>query len=191
MSLANLIALVSSVNVDPNTASEINDGPEIVETVIGRNLPKPVRGKKVPAPIHNQVAAQVVTIDANTFMSKMRKARDRNEQIQAIMEYTGKDRTTVSSNFGTFDQESRARAMREIRGVNTAGPSRAEQRQAERSAAGFVAGMPKPQQRIVLDLQARAVSLAESRDNAKTDAERAQYQTLLNATNEALSQMGF
>ena len=206
MSLANIIALVSQHNVDPTTTPDIDDSPAIVETVIGRNLPKPVRGKKqavetgeVAAPIHSTSQApsmalqvEVVKLDARAFFKALSKSKTRDESIAAIAGYTGLSLQAVSADFGNADREARAAAQRELRGAPvTTGPSREEIRAAHRSAAGFVAGMPAPQQRLVRDLRARAISLAESRDKATTAMERGQFQVLLDSTNAALKELGF
>lgn len=219
MSLANIIALVSQHNVDPTTTPDHDDSPEIVETVIGRNLPKPVRGKiptdtgEQAAPIHSNNEGKAMvhgltmpekgSLDAKGYLLAVRnagkrpndkgalvfdKAHERNDLICAIHAYVGYDNRR---DFGTQDSEARAKAQRELRGGVTPGPTREEKRSAERSMTGFVKGMPAPQQRMVRDLQARAVSLAESRDKATTALERGQFQVLLNECNKALAELGF
>ena len=208
MDLANIIALVSQHNVDPTTAPECSVDPEVTETVIGRNLPKPVRGKipatahtgEQAAPIHHSTAPKTVErfidkLDAKGFMVAMRKAKTRDESIVAICGYTGLTWNVVSGDFGNQDREARAAAMREIRAAQgikvIPGPSKEEKRSAERSMLGFVHGMPVPQQRLVLDLRARAQSAAEARDKATTDQERSMHQTVLDAANKALAELGF
>ncbi len=216
MSLANLIAFVSSVNADPSTQPEHNvEEPKVVTVV--RNAPqsesKRAKASKSAAPIHNPNAGKSMTpgitlperntLDAKGFLLAMRNAGKRpndkglmvvhpnevrNDQIKAIHAYCGYDNR---GDFGSQDQAARAKAQRELRGEKFAGPSREEQRAASRSVAGFVAGMPKPQQRIVLDLQARAVSLTDAMLAAKTSEERAKYKGLLDQTNDALAQLGF
>ncbi len=219
MDLANIITFVSLANVDPSTAPEIDDSPEVVETLVGRNLPKPERASKKQAmvknqaaPIHNQASAPGVLLntgdklDAKSFILAMRNAgkrwvekdgvtrqvfdrnHERPDQIQAIASYCGYDN---SRDFGSQQQAAMAQAQREMRGPQPLGPSREEQRAATKSLAGFVHGMPAPQQRLVRDLQARAVSLAESRDKATSAIERSQFQVMLDATNKALAELGF
>lgn len=228
MSLANIIALVSQHNVDPTTTPDHDDSPEIVETVIGRNLPKPVRGKiptdtgEQAAPIHSNNEGKAMvhgltmpernTLDAKAFLLACRDAgkrsfesvdqatgevrrvikvdqtKVRDDLICAIHAYCGYDNRR---DFGSQDAEARAKAQRELRGGVVPGPTREEKRSAERSMTGFVKGMPAPQQRMVRDLQARAVSLAESRDKAATALERGQFQVLLDSTNAALKELGF
>lgn len=195
MSLANIIALVSSVNADPTTVPDTSDEPLTVVTVVGRNIPKPSKGQKA-APIQDPNAGKSMTpglalperntLDAKSFLLTVRRAKDRNEVIQAIHAYCGYNHT---GNFGTQEQEARAKAQRELRGVVTSGPSREEQRSAARSAAGFVAGMPKPSQRILADLKAREQAFAEAMIDAKTDEERATYQTALQQVRGAIDEM--
>ena len=208
MSLANIISFVSIANVDPTTTPDHDDAPELTETVLGRNLPKPVRGKiptitasepttgEQAAPIHHGPKPVIVRptfdkLDARGFLLACRKTKTRDEGIAAIVAYTGLDWNTVASNFGTQDQEARAKAQRELRGGVAPGPTREEKRSAERSMSGFIAGLPVPQQRLVLDLRARAISAAESRDKATTPKERADFQDLLDKTNAALKELGF
>jgi len=106
MDLANIIALVTSAHIDPTTASEINVDPEVTETVIGRNLPKPVRGKKqavesgaVAAPIHHKPAVFGVampernTLDAKSFLIACRDAGKRS--FESVNEATGEVRQVV------------------------------------------------------------------------------------------------
>lgn len=220
MDLANIIALVSQHNVDPTTTPDIDDSPEVVETLIGRNLPRPERKSKQvvsrneSAPIHNQASAPGVLLntgeklDAEQFIMAMRNAgkrrvegksglvfdknHERTDQIQAIASYCGYDNT---ANFGSQQQAAMAKAQSEMRAkrgiVLVVGPSREERKAAERSMTGFVHGMPVPQQRIVLDLQARAQAAAEARDKATTEQDRAMHQAVLTEANKALAELGF
>lgn len=119
---------------------------------------------------------------------KVDQTKVRDDLICAIHAYCGYDNRR---DFGSQDAEARAKAQRELRGGVVPGPTREEKRSAERSMTGFVKGMPAPQQRMVRDLQARAVSLAESRDKAATALERGQFQVLLDSTNAALKELGF
>jgi hypothetical protein len=215
MDLANIIALVSQHNADPSTAPDIDDSPEVVETVIGRNLPRAKRGMSAAdvvkavtststgdgsqsAPIHSGpkpvVVAQPETpkLDAKAFILAIRKAKTRDDSIAAIVGYTGLAWHVVSCDFGNQDREARAKASRELSGKPIVlGPSREERKAAERSMTGFIHGMPVPQQRIVLDLRARAQSAAEARDKATTDQDRAMHQAVLTAANKALAELGF
>lgn len=218
MSLANLISLVSSAHIDPTTAPEIDDSPEVTETVLGFNgHGMPIRKGKLrsddkgdgsqAAPIHNGPKPQgmempELKINAPDFIKAMRnagiiiaegkrvfdKSKERSDKIAAIHSYLGYDNRR---DFGSQEQEAMRHAQRAMRG-NPAitGPTREEQRAATKSLAGYVHGMPAPQQRLVLDLQARRVSAAEARDKATTDAERAQHQTMLDAANNALAELG-
>ena len=106
MDLANIIALVTSAHIDPSTAPEVNVDPEVTETVIGRNLPKPVRGKKqavesgaVAAPIQAKPAVFGVampernTLDAKSFLLACRDAGKRS--FEKVNEVTGEVHTVV------------------------------------------------------------------------------------------------
>jgi hypothetical protein len=106
MSLANIIAFVTSAHIDPTTAPEINVDPEVTETVIGRNMPKSVRGKKqanttgaVAAPIHHKPAVFGVTmperntLDAKGFLLACRDAGKRS--FEKTNEVTGEVHTIV------------------------------------------------------------------------------------------------
>lgn len=227
MDLANIIALVSSANVDPSTRPEVNVEPEIVETVIGRNLPKPVRGKipasntgEQAAPIHNKPAVFGVTLperntlDAKGFLLACRDAGKRS--FQSVNEVTGEVRTMVKvdqgkvredlicaihayigydnrRDFGSQDQEARAKAQREIRAAQgykvAAGPTREEQRSAARSMSGFVAGMPAPAQKLLANLRAREQSTVEAMLDAKTEEEKAAHSALLVTIRKAIDEL--
>lgn len=186
MDLASIIALVSQHNADPSTVSETVET-EIVETVIGRNLPKPQRGSKavVTAPIHVTPAAPSMT--AQSFIVAMRKARSRDESIEAIVAYTGLPRNVVASNFGTHDQEARAKAQRELRGFKVTGPTREEKRSAERSMSGFVAGMPRHDQKLLANLKAREQAAVEAMIDATTEQDRAAHKAMLDQVRAAIA----
>lgn len=187
MDLANIIALVSSHNADPTTTPDIIEE-EITHTVVKRGAIV----EKVAAPIQGAPAPKVMalpqtgTLDAQGFMKAARSAKGRNEMIAAIAAYCG---YSHSGNFGTQEQEARAKAMREIRGVNTAGPSRAEQRAAARSVAGFVHGMPDPSQRILANLRARETAAVEAMLSAKSDSEKAAHKVVLDQIQKAIDEM--
>ena len=210
MSLANIIALVTSYNADPTTTPEHNVAPAITETVVGRNLPSKKQAKHTgaqAAPIHNPNAGKSMTpgitmperntLDAKGFLDAMRTAGKRpndkgimalhpnevrNDQIKAIHAYCGYDNRR---DFGSQDLEARAKAMRDLRGA----PKVTENKSPSRSVAGFVAGMPKPSHRILLDLQARERSVAEAMIDAKTEEEKAQHRAVLMQIREAISQI--
>lgn len=118
MDLANIIALVSQHNADPSTMSEIDDSPEVVEVLIGRNLPKPERaGKKQTQSPTEQVEASPDSskginpqaprkpgptttalpdrgsLDGRSFLLTLRDAGKRS--FQSINEVTGEVRTVV------------------------------------------------------------------------------------------------
>jgi hypothetical protein len=203
MDLANILSLVLNANVDPSSAPEINVEPEVTETLIGRNLPKVGRGKKlaavlaeVSAPIHSTAQAPSVTIaapveklDARAFFKALSKAKTRDENIAAIAGYTGQTVGAISADFGNADREARAAAQRELRGTPVAGPSREEIRAAHRSAAGFVAGMPAPAQKLLANLVAREKAAVNAMIDAKSPQEKAAHATVLEGIREAMAKL--
>lgn len=204
MDLANLIALVSAANVDPSSAPEINVEPEVTETLIGRNLPKVGRGKKlaavlaaVTAPIHSTAQAPSVTttaapvekLDARAFFKALSKAKTREENIAAIAGYTGQTALVIGADFGNADREARAAAQRELRGTPVAGPSREEIRAAHRSAAGFVAGMPAPAQKLLANLVAREKAAVNAMIDAKSPEEKAAHAKVLETIRTAIAEL--
>lgn len=101
------------------------------------------------------------TLDAPAFLVALRKAKDRNEEIQAIAGFVGYD---PRENHGTLMMRAKAEAQRMMRPISVSGPSRAEQRSAANSLKGYVAGMPDHRARMLGDLLAREVQTAEARD---------------------------
>lgn len=187
MSLAHLIVSLSSVNADPTTMPEHEEKVERA-TVVSRNAPT---GEQA-APIHSgpkmvgMTLPTAGTLDAKGFIIAARKAKTRNETIVAIASYCG---YVQNGDFGSQEQAARAKAQREIRNEKVTGPSREEERAAAKSAAGFVAGMPKPSQRILLNLQARERAAAEAMIDAKTEAEKAQHKAVLDQCRQAISEL--
>lgn len=113
------------------------------------------------------MVATVEPLDAAGFMLAMRNAGKRpnkhgvlmtdqslvrGDMIQAIAAYVGYD-PMVS--FGAQEQAARAKANRELSGRPIQGPTREEQRNASRSWAGYVHGMPDATQKRLADLKAR------------------------------------
>lgn len=217
MDLANLISFVSIANVDPNTKPEIDDSPEVVETVIGRNLPKPERASKKQAtaknqaaPIHSKASAPGVTLstgdklDAKSFILAMRNAGkrwvekdgvgrqvfDRNhERNDQIQAIASYCGYDNSRDFGSQQQAAMAQAQREMRGYQPAGPSREEQRSAHRSMTGYVHGMPLPSQKLLANLRAREQAAAEAMIDAKTPEEKATHKAMLDTIRKAIDEL--
>lgn len=195
MSLANLIALVSSVNADPTTTPDHAEHAPVVVTVV-RNAPKAEskRGKasKREAPIHDPNAGKSVTpgitlperntLDAKGFLIACRTSKTRNEMIQAIHAYCGFDNRR---DFGSQEMEARSKAQRELRGA----PKVSEAVAPSQTVRGFVAGMPKPSNRILLNLQARERAAAEAMIDAKTEEEKAVQRGLLDQIQKAISEL--
>ncbi len=107
------------------------------------------------------VMPEVGSLEAKGFLLMMRNAKTQNERIMAIQAYCGYD---MRQPYGNQEMIATMKAKREINPINATGPSREEVRQASRSAAGYVAGMPDNQRRIVQDLLAREKMAAEKRD---------------------------
>lgn len=91
------------------------------------------------------------TYDARRFMAVFRHAKDLTEKKVALSGYKGYDNRR---DFASQEQEALFHVRRETVGV-AAGLDRTTERSAKQTARGYVAGMPKPQERLVLDLQAR------------------------------------
>ncbi len=163
---------------------------EQVLVQVVRNLPRKEKGSPIPALVRVQgvqsVKAEVKpgpvtaplslagTLDAKGFILAMRNAgkrpnaagvmtRDqskvREDEIQAIAAYVGYD---IGGNFGSQEQAARAKANRELSKVPIQGPTREEQRNASKSWAGYVHGMPDNQQRRLANLQARETEAVET-----------------------------
>ncbi len=209
MSLANLIALVSSVNADPTTTPDhVEQEPTIISVV--RNAPqaeKRSKASKSAAPIHNPNAGKSMTpgislperntLDANGFLQAVRnagkrkteegkpffdKSKERDDIIKAIHAYIGYDNRR---DFGSQEQEARAKAQRELRGA----PKVSEATAPSRSLGGYVAGMPQPAHRILLNLQARERAAAEAMIDAKTAEEKAAHKVVLDQVRQAISEL--
>lgn len=217
MDLSSIIALVSSHNADPSATPDHNVEVEAVQVVIGRNMPSKKQVKQVEsrkgeqaAPIHDKPAVFGVTmpdrntLDAKSFLQAMlnagRRINDkggrytdpkevRNDQIQAIHAFVGYDPT---ANFGGQEVAARAEASRRLSGKPIVlGPTKEEQRAASRSAIGFIAGLPKPEARILANLQAREQAAVDAIIAAKTEEEKVQHRAILDATQAAIRQLGF
>lgn len=111
------------------------------------------------APTHqgNGANAKVVTLsielppvgtyDAPSFIVAMRKAKDRNEMIQAIAGYVGYD---LSANFGSQELSAKMAAQRAMVPV-VAGKDRT----ARSTVAGYIAGLPDHNRKLIADLEGR------------------------------------
>lgn len=126
----------------------------------------PVAEVKATNPSPNGATSSVVmpepgSLEAKGFLLMMRNAKTQGERIMAIQAYCGYDSREA---YGNQEMVATMRAKRELKPIDTTGPTMVEKRQAARSAAGYVAGMPDNQRRIVLDLLARERAAAEKRD---------------------------
>jgi len=189
MSLANLITFVAGANIDPSTTPDMVEE-ETTKTVVSRQaVSTPIHETKKDESMKRDPLPAAGTLDAKGFILAVRKAKSRDESIAAIAAYCGYDNRR---NFGTQDQEARAKAMREIRGFQATGPTREEKRAAERSVAGYVKGMPAPSQRILLNLQAReraAVDAMLAAKKAGNPVEENEHRKMLDTIRKAIDEL--
>lgn len=180
--LAILTAAYGRNNADPNT---------IVETIVVRNAPKPVKdskpsklaaikaakdqesaticGKGVdarPAPVVPALA-KAKTLDARKFFAAMRNAKSREESIQAIAGYMGYDR---AKDYGAQELAARLAANRELKAstVPTTSATIGEHiiRDSHPSTAqgmvGYVAGLPDATEKKLACLKGKQRMAEES-----------------------------
>lgn len=214
MSLANLIALVSSVNADPSTTP---DHEEVIthSVVVARSESPKVRkskpAKNEAAPIHQKSGTPGIvmpdrgTLDAKAFLLAMRDAGKRctaegkpfidqrevrNDQIKAIhaffYEMRQGQKVHVGYNpTGDFGSQEQAARMLAQRELRGA-PKVVEVAKPSRSVAGYVAGMPEPSQRILANLRAREQAACEAMLDAKTEQERSAHAATLKQVQAAI-----
>jgi hypothetical protein len=132
------------------------------------------------------------TLDAEGFFSALRKAKDRNETIQAIAGYMGYD---VTRDFGSQESEARMQAARDLRPI-TAGADRKAQRVLASSVKGYIAGLPDHSAKSLSNLQARErlavdTMIQHERDasEAKTEQDRGVSLALAQVERERLIQI--
>ena len=135
---------------------------------------KAPKAKKTPSPNGEVTQAVKVTgtpgpvlplagtFDARGYLLAARNAKSLNEKIQAIAAYVGYNPT---ESFGTQEMIATLKAKSELKPLVITGPTREERFSAARSVAGYVAGMPDNQQKVLADLLAREKNAAEERDN--------------------------
>jgi hypothetical protein len=159
------------------TASYIEDEkPTVTHTVVAKaaTVSRKVRAKstgEVAAPSSDKVEPLSMplpekgSLDAKSFIVACRKAQSRDEVICAIAGYVGYDRR---ADFGSQEMLAKLQANRELRG--TPAPSAPFKRSIIPSTAGFVAGVPDHNKRMLNDLKGRERLAAETRDNHVRDA---------------------
>lgn len=214
MSLANLIALVSSVNADPTSTP---DHEEVVTTsvVVARSESPKVRkskpAKNEAAPIHQKSSTPGMvmpdrgTLDAKSFLLAMRDAGKRctaegkpfidqrevrNDQIKAIhaffYEMRNGQKVHVGYNpTGNFGSQEQAARMLAQRELRGA-PKVVETVKPSVTVAGYVAGMPEPSQRILANLRAREEAACAAMLDAKTEQERSAHEATLKQVQAAI-----
>jgi hypothetical protein len=119
----------------------------------------------------SQPMPPVGTLEAKGFLMMIRRAKSLNEKISAIQAYIGYN---PSESFASQELNATRKAQLELKPLVVTGQTRQERFEAARSVAGYVAGMPQPQQKVLADLLAREKNAAEERDNhaklARNDA---------------------
>jgi hypothetical protein len=110
---------------------------------------------------------QAGSIGAKAFIMMMNRAKSRDEKIVAIAAYIGYE---VGGDFATQEMAAHAKAKGEIRPVQATGPSREEIKTAQRSAKGYVAGMPDGTRKLVQDLMGRFQLALDTRNELVRDS---------------------
>lgn len=110
---------------------------------------------------------QAGSIGAKAFIMMMNRAKGRDEKIVAIAAYIGYE---VGGDFATQEMAAHAKAKGEIRPVQATGPSREEIKTAQRSAKGYVAGMPDGTRKLVQDLMGRLQLALDTRNELVRDS---------------------
>lgn len=125
---------------------------ETKQKLVASTKNKKPNAPKVEAPIVPSVSkVEKGSLEATGFLKMMRNAKDRNEKILAIGAFIGYDHC---GDFGTQELAANSAARRALNPI-TAGKSREEVRSVQRSALGFVAGLPNGLRAKVQDLLAR------------------------------------
>lgn len=107
------------------------------------------------------------TIGAKAFIMMMNRAKDLDEKRIAIASYVGYDGRLT---YAEQEMAAKAKAKAEISPVKVTGPSREEIRSAQRSAIGYVAGMPDALKRTVQDLMGRIELALDTQKSHQKDA---------------------
>jgi len=132
----------------------------------------PQSAEKPAAPSPNGKVAGIAlpaagSIGAKAFIMMMNRAKSRDEKIVAIAAFIGYE---VGGDFATQEMVAHTKAKGEIRPVPVSGPSLAEIKTAQRSAKGYVAGMPDGTRKLVQDLLGRENLAVSTRNDHVRDA---------------------
>lgn len=114
------------------------------------------------------------TLDAKGFLVAMRRATDRNVKIQVIAAFVGYD---VAGDYGSQELAANSAAKRALRPIDASGPNRQEHRAAQRSALGFVNGLPDNHRVKLQDLLGREKMAADQMIEHHKAADAAQDET--------------
>lgn len=168
MSVTNLALAFAVASYAKAEVKEIKVSPKATKE------PKAPKIKSAPAPIpspNGSVVTNVPSIKmppkgslgAHGYLKMMRGAKSHNEKVMALSAYIGYD---MGRNFAEQELAANMQARKDIKGaVDISGPSREEIKSANRSAQGYVSGMPDNTQKKIANLLAREINTAEERDN--------------------------
>lgn len=134
--------------------------------------PSPEPAAKPTAPSPNGSKAGVAlpapgTLSARAFTLMMNRVKSRDEAVCAIAGFIGYD---ARLSFAENEMAAKQAAKGVIRPVSAEGPTRAEQQAANRSAKGYVSGMPDGLRRKVQDLLGREQLAVDTRQEHVRDA---------------------
>lgn len=156
----------------PNEAAEVK----------GAKVPshKASKATKVESATPNSKPALILpakgSLDARSFLVAIRNAKSRDESIQAIAGFMG---WNPGESFAAQDFQARAQAMRTIRPIDrsTLGPERNVIRQASRTLAGYVKGMPDDMAKTLENLRGRERFAYTEIQNLRRKIDRAQSES--------------
>ena len=172
-----------TVKVEPQVAQPAASAAKpaaAVETVAKPATPSPNGGKAVVA------LPAAGTIGAKAFTAMMNRSKSREESIIAIASFIGYDnRLTFADNEMAAKQAAKA----ELRPVSATGPSREEIRAAQRSATGYVAGMPDAAGKVIRDLLGREQYAVDERNRLETEQKRTDLSPAERQLNDGLIQL--
>jgi hypothetical protein len=174
MSFQNVaLAMMLSTYTTPEEPTVKLVAPKVVKPAtktakVATTLPSNGSNAKVAAPAVMALPTKG-TLDAEGFFAACRKARDRNETIQAIAGFVGYDATR---DFGSQEQEARAIARRTLSPI-VKGEDRKAQRVLAASVKGYIAGLPDHGAKSLSNLQARERLAVDTMIQCEKDASEA------------------
>lgn len=135
--------------------------PKVSDRVTTPRAPKAEKAAKVETtePIATLPLPMKGTLTAKQFVLTTRNAKSRDEKILAIAAFVGYD---VKGDFGSQEMSAMMAAKRELYPIDGSGPTRQEARAAQRSAMGFIQGMPDNHKVRLNDLLGREKMAADT-----------------------------